>query len=175
MEELEKKPLKCNGLLKSLDSQTLKSSSFRRAQQKINQEAVPTIRHTSSQLIPPTIASIEIMLVTGIQRISSNCKMARTLATSVIRGHNNRNSNAPLLEKYRPVWPDSDFGKGNVEELPLRSVPQEDLKFQLTASFENGSSLFYPHLPHNPADFKVKLSVRHFYDHMVNDGLALCC
>lgn len=99
------------------------------------------------------------MLVPSARRfVNNNGKAFRSIAT-VIHGHNNKNSNAPLLEKYRPVWPDADFGKGKVEELPLRSVAEKDLKFGLTASFESGSSLFYPHLPHNPADFKVKLSV----------------
>ncbi len=98
------------------------------------------------------------MFLSGIFRPMKGCRWSRTMAT-VIRSHNNRNSNAPLLEKYRPVWPDSDFGKGKIEELPIRTIDDNDLNFGLTASFEHGAALFYPHLPHNPADFKVKLLV----------------
>lgn len=103
------------------------------------------------------------MMLTSVARRATSSGKGRSFAT-IIRAHNNKNSNAPLLEKYRPVWPDADFGKGKPEELPVRTVSDDVLRFELTASFESGTSLLYPHLPHNPADFKAKLKVQyHFY------------
>ncbi len=82
-----------------------------------------------------------------------------TFAT-IIRSHNNKNASAPLIEKYRPVWPDADFAKLShpVKTLP-RTIPDSVLNFELTASLEHGSAIFYPHLPSNPADIKAKLRV----------------
>eukprot|EP01038_Epipyxis_sp_PR26KG_P017463 gene17463-24158_t len=81
--------------------------------------------------------------------------------------------NSPLVEKYRSIWPSPEYGNldsnddsGNVDnnndenQLSLvRTIPDEVLRFRLKASFSQGSALFYPHLPYNPADFKVALMV----------------
>ncbi len=99
------------------------------------------------------------MFATSIRRINSTLKGKMNFAT-VIRSHNNKNASAPLIEKYRPTWPDSDFAKSaKPDQLLPRTIPDEVLNFELTASLEHGSAIFYPHLPTNPADIKVRLTV----------------
>lgn len=99
------------------------------------------------------------MFPTFARRVNSSLKGKMNFAT-VIRSHNNKNSGAPLIEKYRPVWPDADFAKSSSPEALLpRTIPDSVLNFELTASLEHGSAIFYPHLPTNPADIKVKLTV----------------
>lgn len=46
-----------------------------------------------------------------------------------------------------------------LEKLPPRTVPDSDLRFSFSMSFEAGSSVKYTHLKMNPADFKVSLKV----------------
>jgi len=46
-----------------------------------------------------------------------------------------------------------------MEAVPKRTIPDSKLRFQLKASFSQGSSIFYPHLKFHPADFKVGLVV----------------
>jgi predicted nucleotide-binding protein (sugar kinase/HSP70/actin superfamily) len=38
-------------------------------------------------------------------------------------------------------------------------VSPDALKFKITSSFEHGTSILYPHLEFNPADFKVTMYV----------------
>jgi hypothetical protein len=46
----------------------------------------------------------------------------------------------------------------------LRTVPDSVLKFKLTARFDLGTSIYYPHLKFHPADCKVALYVS-FYSY----------
>lgn len=41
----------------------------------------------------------------------------------------------------------------------MRTIPDSKLRFQTKSTFSVGSSIFYPHLKFNPADFKVALVV----------------
>ena len=74
--------------------------------------------------------------------------------------HVNPNSKSPLLQSYRTTWPDPS-PVTNVPEpvLPKRTVPDHVLKFKLSATYEHGTAIFFPHLKFNPADFKVALYV----------------
>jgi hypothetical protein len=103
------------------------------------------------------------MFATGLRRLTAF--KGRGFAT-IIHAHNNKNANAPLLEKYRPLWPDADFQKGQTPpELPERTIPDSVLNFEMQATFQQGTALFYPHLSHNPADIKVKVHVRIIFYH----------
>ncbi len=74
---------------------------------------------------------------------------------------NHREAAEPLIEKYRPTWPDSDFSVPNKESIviPQRTIPEEKLTFEMKMSMDRGSAFLYPHMPINPADAKVKLWV----------------
>lgn len=70
------------------------------------------------------------------------------------------NSNAPLLEKARNVWPDPEHQIiGVPQNIPPRTVPDSALQWKMRASFINASVIVYPHLQVNPADAKVILLV----------------
>lgn len=66
----------------------------------------------------------------------------------------------PLLEHYRPTWPDPDFLKVDLPSLPARTVADSALKFEFTASFSKGTAEFYKHLQTSPSDIRVKMRVR---------------
>lgn len=71
------------------------------------------------------------------------------------------NSNAPLLERARNVWPDPDYQLiGTKLDIPARTVPESALRWGMTASFTNANVIVYPHLKINPADVKVIMKVR---------------
>jgi hypothetical protein len=80
-------------------------------------------------------------------------------ASSMIQKHNSPNSKMPLLEHYRPTWPDPDFVKLELPPLPERTVPDSALKFEFTASFSKGTAEFYKHLQTSPSDIRVKMRV----------------
>lgn len=75
----------------------------------------------------------------------------------------NRASSTPLIEHYRSAWPDvlKDKPSAEMPEFPKRTVPDDLLRFSFTANFDAGGAFFYPHLKTNPADFKVRMKVRH--------------
>lgn len=76
-----------------------------------------------------------------------------------LAGHN-VNSNAPLLECVRNVWPDPEYQIiGTPVNIPARTVPESVLRWKMKASFINASVIVYPHLQVNPADLKVTLLV----------------
>jgi len=75
-------------------------------------------------------------------------------------------SHLPLLEKFHGQWPQpSDVNRTDgpnnrsLPNPPPRTVAAEKLKFEITSSFEHGTSILYPHLEFNPADYKVALHV----------------
>jgi hypothetical protein len=84
-------------------------------------------------------------------------------SVSAVPYHNDKRSNAPLLEHYRSGWPDvnPDVPAATQPELTKRTIPDEILRFNFSASFNKGGAFFYPHLLTNPADFKVSMKVRH--------------
>jgi hypothetical protein len=43
--------------------------------------------------------------------------------------------------------------------VPARTIPDSKLRFQMRATFSQGSAIFYPHLKFHPADYKVGLVV----------------
>mmetsp|Transcript_22365 Transcript_22365/g.37407 ORF Transcript_22365/g.37407 Transcript_22365/m.37407 type:complete len:185 (+) Transcript_22365:56-610(+) len=103
----------------------------------------------------------------GIRRVSSTASpkmkipMQSTMSCSTLPHHHNLKSNAPLIENYRSSWPDPipDKPAHTLLDLPKRTVPDKVLRFQFTANFSSGGSIFYSHLKTNPADFKVIMKV----------------
>lgn len=87
--------------------------------------------------------------------------------SSRLRDHNSPRSHAPLLESYKTAWPSpalrsapSEGATSAIAPVMLpRTIPDHKLRFQLKASFSQGSSIFYPHLKFHPADYKVGLVV----------------
>jgi hypothetical protein len=88
-----------------------------------------------------------------------------------ISPHQTRSSPKPLVEHYRPTWPEPPLPpvpeKGEIDGLfPLaetREIPASVLRFQMQATFSNGNSIFYKHLSINPADYKVGLLVSEIF------------
>jgi hypothetical protein len=84
-----------------------------------------------------------------------------------ISDHTDPRSTKPLLEQFRPRWPQPPITKlAEADEFPgifpipeTRSIPASVLRFSMQASFSHGASLYYEHLHYNPADFKVTLRV----------------
>jgi hypothetical protein len=74
--------------------------------------------------------------------------------------NNSPDARVPLIENYRPTWPDFDYETPS-DPPPLleRTVPDNKLSFKMKATFEPGSLVFYPHLNINPADLKVRMRV----------------
>lgn len=74
-----------------------------------------------------------------------------------------RGAAQPLVQHYRNSWPDTEhFSPTQSEDdfvLPPRTVKDNVLRFKLTARFDFGASLYYPHLDTHPGDFKVALMV----------------
>jgi hypothetical protein len=84
-----------------------------------------------------------------------------------INPHMTPSSPKPLVEHYRPTWPESPLPPVPEKEefnglFPLaetREIPASVLRFQMQATFSHGNSIFYKHLHFNPADYKVGLLV----------------
>mmetsp|Transcript_11041 Transcript_11041/g.15233 ORF Transcript_11041/g.15233 Transcript_11041/m.15233 type:complete len:183 (-) Transcript_11041:3-551(-) len=91
------------------------------------------------------------------------------LSTNVLSKHLSPNASAPLIQAYRPLWPDPEYFRGSVIEssteslpavnLPPRTIPDSALRFTFKTTFQPGSAISYTHLRINPADFKVSLKV----------------
>jgi hypothetical protein len=83
------------------------------------------------------------------------------LAAPTLRTHNSPNAAIPLITHFQSRWP-----KARDEPLPAavqpepRTIPDEALRFQFKATFTHGSAIFYPHLKHHPADYKIGLVVK---------------
>ena len=77
---------------------------------------------------------------------------------SSIDDHRGGEKPTPLIEHFRPKWPEpatlkfNDAAKG---VMPQRTVPDRVLRFKLTATLTHGQSIYYRHMKFNPADFKV--------------------
>ena len=66
----------------------------------------------------------------------------------------------PLIEHYKSSWPEmTPRATITPQNLPVRTIPDSVLRFEMSAAYDQGSSLFYSHMKVNPADFKVILKV----------------
>jgi len=65
------------------------------------------------------------------------------------------------MEVFKTTWPSPPLPTASAVAavVPKRTVPDNKLRFQLKATFSQGSSIFYPHLKFHPADYKVGLVV----------------
>jgi hypothetical protein len=83
--------------------------------------------------------------------------------SSSILPHNSPTSSAPLVQHFRPRWPEPELAVVPPDaalKLPeQRTVSEKVLRFQMSATFSHGTSIFYPHLKFNPADIKVSVKV----------------
>ena len=71
------------------------------------------------------------------------------------------NKAVSLIDKKSTNWPfpADEVMPEAVTPLP-RTIADDKIRFQMRATFTHGSSIFYPHLKHHPADYKVALVVR---------------
>jgi hypothetical protein len=69
----------------------------------------------------------------------------------------------PLVEHYRPSWPDADFNHPAVHAPTLlpKTVDDEILSFEMSATFQQERIEQYPHLNIQPQDLKVRMRVCH--------------
>jgi hypothetical protein len=89
----------------------------------------------------------------------------RRFSTNTIKNSARPEAFAPLVEQFRTSWPEAtpksvpvsnEFLKA---KLPERTVSEDILRFEMSATYDPGSSLFYAHMKTNPADFKVIVKV----------------
>lgn len=95
-------------------------------------------------------------------RTNSPLTYQSSIRTFSIGQFNTPNSHAPLVERYRPTWPDADFEMVNenaLPPLPPRTVPDELFVFDYRTTSHKGTAKFYNHLMVNPADIRVKAQV----------------
>jgi len=90
----------------------------------------------------------------------------RRFSTNSIKSAARPESFSPLVEQFRTSWPDVAPQSIPVSnellkaKLPTRTVSEDILRFEMSATYDPGSSLFYAHMKTNPADFKVIVKVR---------------
>ena len=68
-------------------------------------------------------------------------------------------STVPLIQNIRSAWPERRPSEEAVETIPVRTVADSDLSFAITARFDKGHAILYPHLDHHPGDCKVIMKV----------------
>jgi hypothetical protein len=108
----------------------------------------------------------------SFHQLSSACSSQR----DNIFKHGSPAAAVPLLEQYRPRWPqlpmdtpaEKDEFNGILPIPETRTIPASVLRFQMSATFAHGSSLIYEHMSFNPADFKVGLKVSTTYLYSVS-------
>ena len=104
------------------------------------------------------------MIPTVFRLSSSIANRARCVSTS-LNSCAGVNSTSPLVQNFRTSWPEPAPLKIKVNEhtiqqhLPERTVSDDVLRYEMTASYDQGSALFYSHMKMNPADFKVIVRV----------------
>lgn len=78
-----------------------------------------------------------------------------------IQKHTSPNSSSPLIQSYRNNWPDPYQVSTTIPPivLPERTVQENLLRFKLSATYEHGTAVHFPHLQFNPSDYKVSLYV----------------
>ncbi len=93
----------------------------------------------------------------------TNVASQRTVVRALSVGQfNSAYSHAPLVERYRPSWPDADFegvDENSLPPIPPRTVPDELFHFEFRTTTHKGTAEFYKHLMLNPADIRVKATV----------------
>jgi hypothetical protein len=94
-----------------------------------------------------------------------------TIPSSTIDKHSRPSAKFPLIENYRPRWPEPSFNIDETNKLSVspsskalnRTVPDSKLRFKLKSTFDHGASIFYPHLKYHAADYKVTLFVSFYF------------
>ena len=90
-------------------------------------------------------------------------KLVRRCMHSGVEGvhnHTSHTSAKPLISHYRTRWPMPRPSPAAEKEAQfVRTIPDEKINFQMKATFDHGSSIFYPHLKYHPSDYKVGLVV----------------
>ena len=71
------------------------------------------------------------------------------------------NKSSPSIQNLKKTWP---YPKPLISSpidinLTDRTVLNSNIRSQMSASFNKGSSIFYSHLKFNPADYKVSIVV----------------
>jgi len=85
------------------------------------------------------------------------------VSTSIVRS----SLSTKVVQTKRPTWLDFQYEDVDTPApAPPKTVDDSALQFEMTATFNEGSAIFYPHLKINPADAKVKLTVRNFITHI---------
>ena len=97
----------------------------------------------------------------------STATATATAVASSIDKHVGTAVSQPLIEHYRPRWPEPQYKIDETNELSVspsskvlsRTIPDSKLRFKLKSTFDHGASIFYPHLKFHAADYKVTLLV----------------
>ena len=77
-------------------------------------------------------------------RISNRFKSLVTRNFSYLK---KPSSSRPLIETYRNTWPDVEYKPSrNIlsTDIPVRTVPDECLRFRIKSTFTKGSSIYFP-------------------------------
>lgn len=98
---------------------------------------------------------------------TSSLKATTETIIPTIEKHLGASAGLPLIEHYRPRWPEPAFNIDETNKLSVspsskvlpRTVPDSKLRFKLKSTFDHGASIFYPHLKFHAADYKVTLFV----------------
>jgi hypothetical protein len=78
-----------------------------------------------------------------------------------------RSVSGTILQNYRPKWPLTNFTASEpVPHIPEKTISEDKLRFELSATMNKGTNIFYPHLQSHPADLKVRLFVS-FYQYLI--------
>lgn len=112
------------------------------------------------------VTIFDIRLLSTTAGTSTTIKAATTITTTIDK-HTSASAKLPLIENYRPRWPEPSFNIDETNKLSVspsskaikRTVPDSKLRFKLKSTFDHGASIFYPHLKYHAADYKVTLFV----------------
>lgn len=104
-------------------------------------------------------------MIRKVFRTSSSVAKSVRCASTSLNSCAGVNSTSPLVQNFRTSWPEPAPLNIKVDDntiqqhLPERTVPDDVLRYEMTASYDQGSALFYSHMKMNPADFKVVMKV----------------
>jgi hypothetical protein len=65
----------------------------------------------------------------------------------------------PLMEEVKSTWPLPRPSEEAVKKIIPRTISDDVLRFEMSATFDKGFAIFYPHIKIHPADLKVRLFV----------------
>ena len=102
---------------------------------------------------------------------STTSKKTAEVIYPTIEKHFGSSAGLPLIEHYRPRWPEPAYNIDETNKLSVspsskvlpRTIPDNKLRFKLRATFDHGASIFYPHLKFHAADYKVTLLVVSYF------------